>query len=106
MGLGRVAQHPGRRDHTRAMPVCRPAWVDVEVHDVTHGMVVPPGGPRHQSAGVGGHHVPGHLHRVELTPGLVEDDPEDDGGMVPSLLHPDPVLPGEVVPVCPGDFWT
>ena len=85
---------------------CQCAWVDVEVPDVTHRMVVPAGGPRHQSGGVGSHHVLGDLHRVELTPGLVEDDPEDDAGMVPSLLHPEPVLPGKVIPVLPGDLRT
>ena len=78
--------------------------VDVDIHHVTHGVVIPPGGPRHQSAGVGGHHGPGHLHRVELTPGLVEDDPEDDAGVVAPLLQPSPVLPGKVIPGLPGDI--
>ena len=86
--------------------LCQRAWVHVKISDVTHGMIVPAGGPRHQSTGVCSHHGLGDLHCVELTPGLVEDDPEDDAGMVPSLLHPDAILPGEVVPVLPGDLWT
>ena len=86
--------------------LCDCTRVDVEIHDVTHWMIVPARGPRHQSAGVCSHHVLGDLHCVELTPGLVEDDPEDDAGMVPSLLHPEPILPGEVVPVLPGDLRT
>ena len=96
----------GKKKNKWHHQLCDCAWVDVEIHDVTHWMIVPARGPRHQSAGVCSHHVLGDLHCVELTPGLVEDDPEDDAGMVPSLLHPEPILPGEVVPVLPGDLRT
>jgi hypothetical protein len=32
-----------------------------------------------------------YLHGAELAPGFIEDDPEDDGGMVMQLIHPQPL---------------
>jgi hypothetical protein len=33
-----------------------------------------------------------HLYCSELSPALVEDDPQDDGRVVEQLIHPQPVL--------------
>ena len=70
----------------------------MNIYNIPRREVVTATGAGDQPAGVPGHHVLRDLHRVELTPGLVEDDPEDDTRVVPSLLHPPAVLQGKVVP--------
>ena len=64
------------------------ARVDMEISNVSHRKISPATGPGHQSRVIQTHQILCYTDCVVLTPGLIEDDPEDDAWMIVQLRHP------------------